>query len=443
MIITIDGYAGGGKSTVAKQLARALGYAYFDTGAMYRSLTWFLLNNKIDLENDALLEKALEEFHFYARQKRDGQIHFFVGSQEVTEEIRKPKITELVSPLSARPLIRKKLLPLQRDFASGNHVVFEGRDMGSVVFPGADVKFFLTADIAVRAHRRLKELQEKFPEKAKSFSLPEVQKEIEERDLRDEKRKTSPLVCPKDAIVVDTSHLSIDEVTALLLSHIKTKRAHQFPKMKPFYRCVLFLAHLVFRILYRYRVYGLEHFNPGGALLAANHVSNYDPIAISIGCPEEVQFVAKESLFSRSFFRYVLSQLNAHPISGSASDKATFRKILDLLKSGKKVLVFPEGSRSFTEEIGAILPGIGLFSFLTKSAIIPVYVHGTHPVWNRARKLPKPFGKVVCVFGSPILPFAYSGMHKKEAIQELSERLFLSLKELQTWVLKGCIGTPP
>ena len=139
----------------------------------------------------------------------------------------------------------------------------------------------------------------------------------------------------------------------------------------------------------------------------------------------------------------MISHLNAHPISGRSSDKATFRQILELLKQGKKVLVFPEGVRAFSEEIGEIMPGIGLFSYLTKSAIIPVYVQGTYSIWNRSRKLPKLFGKVICVFGSPILPYAFSGMQKKEAIKEVSERLFLSLKELQDWAAKGCMGNPP
>jgi cytidylate kinase len=443
MIITLDGYAGGGKSTVAKKLAATLGFAYFDTGAMYRSLTWFLLDKSVDLEDDLAIEQALEGFHFYARQERDGQMHFFVGSQEVTEKIREPKITEKVSPLSAKEFLRKKLLPLQRDFASGNNVVFEGRDMGTVVFPGADVKFFLTAEVKVRAERRLQELKQKFPERAKSFSLETIQKEIEERDARDSTRKASPLQCPKDAIVIDTSQLTIDEVTEKLLRHVRERKILQFPEMKLFYQSVLGFFRMLFKVFYRYRVYGLEHFHPGSALLAANHVSFYDPIAISIGCPEEVQFVAKESLFSIPLFGTLISHLNAHPISGRSSDKATFRQILELLKQGKKVLVFPEGVRSFSEEIGELMPGIGLFSYLTRSAIIPVYVHGTYSVWNRSRKFPKLFGKVICVFGEPILPFAFSGMNKKEAIQETSERLFLSLKELQSWVIKGCKGNPP
>jgi cytidylate kinase len=443
MIITLDGHAGGGKSTVAKKLAAALGFAYFDTGALYRSLTWFLLHKGVDVNSDVDIEKALQEFRFYTRQTRDGQVHFFVGDQEVTKEIRCPEITEKVSPLSAKAFLRKKLLPLQRDFASGNHVVFEGRDMGSVVFPGADVKFFLTADLAVRAKRRLEEWKEKFPEKKESFSLENIQKEIEERDRRDSEREASPLKCPEDAILIDTSHLSIEKVTEILLFHVQKKRLEQFPKMKLFYRFILFLCRCWFKIFYRYRVFGLEHFQPGSALLAGNHVSFYDPIAVSIGCPEEIQFVAKESLFSIPLFGSLISRLNAHPISGKASDKATFRQILDLLKQGKKVLVFPEGSRSHSDTIGEILPGIGLFSFLTKSAILPVYVEGTFEVWNASRKLPKLFGKITCVFGSPILPFSFSGMQKKQAIAEMSERLLFSLKQLEDWVSKGCQGNPP
>lgn len=204
-VITIDGPAGTGKSTVAKGLAKALGFTYFDTGALYRAITWKVLQDRISIEDLDQLETLLKNFSFHIKDGR-----YFVGDQDVTDEIRSKEVTAFVSEVSALSRVRVALKPIQTDVATEADSVFEGRDLGTVVFPEADVKFFLTARAEVRADRRYKELVGRFPKQ--EFSYEKILKEIQKRDQYDSSRKVAPLKQADDAILVDTSDLTIDEV---------------------------------------------------------------------------------------------------------------------------------------------------------------------------------------------------------------------------------------
>lgn len=216
MIITIDGAVGTGKSTVAKRLAEQLGYIYFDTGAMYRAVAYGIKNQGIDIENEKALVDFIENFHFGIRVRR-GVRHYYVGDEDVTDKIRSQSVTAIVSQISAKQAVRDKLVVMQRKMAEGVNAVFEGRDMGTVVFPDANLKIFLTGNPEVRATRRLKELQSSRPEECKDLTLEQLIKQIEERDRYDSTRELSPLRKAEDAFEVDTSGLSIDEVVFQIL----------------------------------------------------------------------------------------------------------------------------------------------------------------------------------------------------------------------------------
>lgn len=209
MIIAIDGPSGAGKGTVAKRLAAALGFAYFDTGAMYRAFAYATLKAGVDLEDSQALEAFLQSFDY---RVSDGR--YFVGSEEVTSHLRTPDVTKRSSVVATIPQVRHAMVKVQRTFAHGN-AVFEGRDIGTVVFPDADVKFFLTASPEERARRRFLQWEEK-------VSQGEVLRQQEERDRQDETRAHSPLRPAPDAQVVDTTHLSIEEVVEALLGMIES-----------------------------------------------------------------------------------------------------------------------------------------------------------------------------------------------------------------------------
>lgn len=216
MIITIDGPVATGKSTIAKKLAEELGYIYFDTGAMYRACTWQALKNNCDFNDPLALEQMLNDFHFEIKVIR-GEKHYFANKEDVTQAIRGREVTSRVSELSAHPAVREKLVALQRQFAVGVNAVFEGRDMGSVVFPNANLKIFLTARPEVRAKRRYDELKAKFPLESETLTLDQALENINKRDHYDSTRSASPLKQADDAFLVDTSDLSIAEVVMKIL----------------------------------------------------------------------------------------------------------------------------------------------------------------------------------------------------------------------------------
>ncbi|OGN62966.1 MAG: cytidylate kinase [Chlamydiae bacterium RIFCSPHIGHO2_12_FULL_49_32] len=217
MIIAIDGPSGTGKTTVARKVAQRLNFAYFDTGATYRAITWFFLQRKTPLEEEKQIKKALEGFEFSF--KAVGQERrYFVGPEDVTTAIRTPLVTRFVSQVSALRPVREVVWKRQRDAAKGQDAVFEGRDMGTVVFPDADLKIFLTARPEVRAQRRLKEL-----EGDKSVSEEQHRHMLEElmqRDRLDSTRKLAPLKQARDAHLIDTSDCTVDEVVEMILNMV-------------------------------------------------------------------------------------------------------------------------------------------------------------------------------------------------------------------------------
>lgn len=220
IVITIDGPSGTGKTTVAKLVADGLGFSYFDTGAMYRALTWSMLRHKIPLADDRLVQQSLDEFDFRILDA-GGKKRYFVGSVDVTEVIRTPEVTQAVSAVAALRLVRDNLLSLQHKFAAEQNAVFEGRDLGTVVFPQAQFKVFLTADARVRAQRRLEEMLARDRKAADGLTHESVLQALMQRDTQDSEREIAPLRCPLGAFVVDTTELSIEDVVALIVNEYK------------------------------------------------------------------------------------------------------------------------------------------------------------------------------------------------------------------------------
>lgn len=223
MIITIDGPIATGKSTIAKKLASAIGYIYFDTGAMYRAFTYSLLKNKINLDNPGELGQFLSDFQFDIKVRR-GEKRYFVGEEDVTDAIRQDSVTSQVSRVSANVQVREKMVQLQRELAQGVNAVFEGRDMGTVVFPEAQIKVFLVGRDDVRAKRRFDEMKAKYPEESKDLTLEKCLEDLKARDDYDSKRDISPLRKAPDALELDTSDLSLDEIVYKILEFKDTRK---------------------------------------------------------------------------------------------------------------------------------------------------------------------------------------------------------------------------
>ena len=216
MIIAIDGPAATGKSTSAKLVSQKLGFTYLDTGAMYRCVTLLVLRNNVEINNQDHLASLLKNFQLDI--KKNGKDHLFLlEGEKVSKDIRSSDVTDNVSAVSALPVVRKKLVSIQRKIADNQDSVVEGRDIGTVVFPNADVKFFIVADTLVRAKRRqldLKRLGEK-------KTIDSLIKEIRDRDNYDSQRKISPLTKSIDAIEVNTTNTTIDEQVNFMVNKVK------------------------------------------------------------------------------------------------------------------------------------------------------------------------------------------------------------------------------
>ena len=219
IIITIDGWSSCGKSTLAKQLAKALHYVYVDSGAMYRAITFYFLRNNVDWKNEKAVKDDLAdiELHF-ATNEATGQTEIYMNDENVEYLIRDLIIAEKVSEVAAIKEVRVFAVAQQRKMGEKKGIVMDGRDIGTVVFPRAELKIFMTADNAVRVERRFRELYAKNP----NITIEEVKNNLEMRDYIDSHREVSPLRQAEDAVVLDNSNLTIDEQLQKALSWVKS-----------------------------------------------------------------------------------------------------------------------------------------------------------------------------------------------------------------------------
>jgi cytidylate kinase len=207
IVIAIDGYSACGKSTTAKEVAKILGYRYIDSGAMYRAVTLYFLQQHVSLTNPKEIAKALQQISISFKVNAKGITETFLNGLSVEKDIRRMKVSENVSPVSAIKEVREAMVAQQRKLGREKGIVMDGRDIGTVVFPNAELKFFMTADMLVRAFRRQKELLAL----DRLVDLDEVIENIQKRDQIDTTRTESPLRQADDAIVIDTTHITIDE----------------------------------------------------------------------------------------------------------------------------------------------------------------------------------------------------------------------------------------
>lgn len=209
-VIAIDGPGGSGKSTVARQLAKKLDYDYLDTGAMYRAVTWLAIKKNIDVNDKEKLTDLADSIDISFNKKK-----VFINEKDVTDLIRSPVIDKNVSYVARIKGVRERMLILQREIARKGGIVVDGRDIGSKVLPGADIKVYLTASLEERAHRRYNDIKKK-----DNISLEDVRNELEKRDRIDKNRDISPLMKTDDASYIDTTDLSIKEVVSKIINLI-------------------------------------------------------------------------------------------------------------------------------------------------------------------------------------------------------------------------------
>jgi len=431
LAIAIDGPAAAGKSTTARAVARRLGLLYVDSGAMYRALALKLLRENRASDEDAALERALADIlprtTIDLATRAAGETAVVLDGEDVTSALRDERVGHLASLIAPLRAVRTYLVERQRELARDRGVVMEGRDIGTVVLPAAAVKIYLDADLATRADRRQRELA------ARGEPPPppeEIRALIAERDRRDVEREESPLRTAPDAIVVDTSRLTIEEQVERVIAVARARtgaRPGQLragaevpaaraggasaslpdPPLAPapartgFYAFAWSTARLLGRLLFGLNVHGTEHLPiRGGFILAANHVSFIDPPVLGCSSPRRLAYLAKRELFEPPVLRQLIRSLGAFPIHRQTLDRQALDTAKNVVSKGFGLLLFPEGTRIRTGELGQGRPGVSLLAAEAQVPIIPVYIGGTLRLGQAfLRRTP-----IFVRFGEPLAP---------------------------------------
>ncbi len=381
--ISIDGPSGSGKTTTARLVAKELGLRHVDTGAMYRAVTLVAIERGVDLGDAERLGALAGELEIFVEQDARGDPRVRIGGRDVTDAVRSPEVTGAVSAVSAHRPVRAAMVRRQRELAERGGVILEGRDIGSVVLPWADVKIYLDASVRVRAERRHAELSRA----GVTASIDDVARDLERRDSLDASRAESPLVRPVGAWLVDTSNATIEGEVAKVASLARETAAERAallartsPKqrMRLAYHAVILFVRSVYIVLFGLRWKSLLKTEPTqNYLFASNHISYFDPPAVSITLPREVHFVAKDTLFKIWWLGPVIRFLNAFPIKRGVFDREAMATALSLLESRQSVLIFPEGGRIAGGELGSARSGVGYLAIRSGIPVVPVYLEGT------------------------------------------------------------------
>lgn len=367
--IAIDGPGGAGKSSLAKAVAKELKIIYVDTGALYRTIGYYMLNHGIDPTDEAAVSGELGKFKLELTYV-DGEQVILLDGENVKDVIRTPEISMAASNVSAIKSVRDFLLDTQRDIAKQHSVIMDGRDIGTVILPKAEVKIFLTASPEARAKRRYEELKAK----GKEVSYDQVYAEMVERDTNDSTRDIAPCIPAKDAIRLDNSGMTPEETVAAVIDIIK--KAQKGQKTTFYMRAHAILAPVI-RFFTGVKSHGVENIpKEGGFLLCANHIAVRDVILIGVTCPRQIKFVAKKELFSVPILKTVITAMGAVKLDRGGNDVAAMRKSVELAENGDIVSIFPQGHRypAVDPSKTPIKNGAGMIAYRAGCDVIPVFI---------------------------------------------------------------------
>jgi cytidylate kinase len=424
-VIAIDGPAGAGKSTVAHLVADRLGLGYVDTGATYRVVALRALERSVPLDDaNALAALATETLNRCTLV--DGGTLVCDG-REVGDEIRTPEVSEAASIVAAHPEVRNVLVAHQRRLVPLAGAVVEGRDIGTVVWPEADLKVYLDANSQVRAERR----------GAQQGVGAALDVELHERDLRDATRAVSAMRPAPDAVVVDTSSAAPDVVADEILGLLKPR------KRSPLYVVVRFLLAVLLRTAFRLEVTGAENIpKHGGVIVAPNHRSLIDHPVIGAITRRQVWFMGKEELFRNALAGKILRNMGAFPVKRGRPDRTSLQFCLDLLDKGEVVGIYPEGTRRPDARFDEVEDGFAYIGLKSGAPIVPVAMSGTEAVLPHGRKFPR-FVKIRVHVGEPFrLGERHAGLLPRARIREASAEAHRRLNAVMN-VLEPQTGEDP
>ena len=417
--IAIDGPGGAGKSSVAKAVAKELGIIYVDTGALYRNIGLYMLERGIDPKDSDGVTSALGDFTLELKFT-DGKQVILLNGEDKGDAIRTPEVSMAASAVSAIPAVREYLLNMQRDTAKRNSVIMDGRDIGTVILPNAEVKIFLTASPEARAKRRHAEL---IARGNSEVTYEQVYTEMVERDKNDSTRAVAPCVQAEDAILLDNSDLTAAETCDAVLKIVKKKskaKRNLYSILKP-------IVAPVYRLVMRVKVYGTENVpKDGGLILCANHIGAIDVISIGAVCPRQLTFVAKKELFSVPVLGALVKGLGAIKVDRGAGDVGAIKASVAAAEAGKVLSIFPQGHRypGVDPAKTPIHHGAGLIAYHSGCDVIPVCIKLKGGRYGFLKKTEVIFGEVI---KNSELGFTEGGTKEYKAA---TEKIFAAVTEL-------------
>lgn len=449
-VIAIDGPAASGKTTVARAVAGKLGASVFDTGALYRAVTFASIQRGIAPPDGAALAELTRSLSIEVTEA--GRV--LVDGTDVSADLRTPEVDRRVSEVSAHPAVRDALLPVQRTIASGRPVVMVGRDMATVVVPEAGLKVYLDASVEERARRRFADMQAA----GSDITYDQVRREIERRDRFDASRAASPLAQHKEALVVQTDALSAEEVAETIVQTyragqkpeppelvqapftIKTKpeyfaaSARRRPRGKLAYWAIWPWLHRVAHITQE----GVSNIPPFGPLLyVSNHLHNLDPGIEFYAFTRPLNFMGKQELFETPIVRQISEASGGFPVDRGKFDREALRQAEERLEKGLAVGIYAEGTRSVTGALTEAKAGVGLLALKTGAPVLPVALTGSERLpfngakGDTARVHEQDEGRpgVHIVYGEPFyLPRMVDG--KKISATEATDIIMLEIARL-------------
>lgn len=446
--VALDGPSGAGKSTIAKAVAKKLEYVYVDTGALYRTIAYCVISNGIDPKDEGAVVECLGKIDVRLEYVGGAQ-HVMLGGEDVSDKIRTPEISMGASTVSAIPKVREFLFDLQKDIAKHNNIIMDGRDIGTVVLPDAQVKIFLTASAQERANRRFKELQEK----GDPSTYEQVLEDIRQRDYNDTHRDIAPLKKADDAIEVDSTKMSLDEVIDTIVKIIKdktggndggegrtsTRSTRELMPVRPitkkkkltfiklfFYNLLRYITIFVYHCYYNIKWEGKENVpKDGGNIFASNHRSYQDPVFTALGARVPISYMAKEELFHKNvFFTGLIKLFGAFPVVRGKGDMQVIDTSIEKLEKGRNLEIFPEGTRSKDGKVGKGKTGVALIAAVAQTKVIPVGIN------FEGEKL-RFRSKVVVRYGKPIIPseIGVTGTTAKD-LKKIKNEIMDSITEL-------------
>lgn len=386
--IAIDGPGGAGKSSLAKAVAARLGIIYVDTGALYRTIGYYMVKNGVDPKDAPSVMSRLGEFTLELSFS-DGKQVVLLNGEDVGDRIRTPEISMAASAVSAIPEVRSFLLETQRSLAKRNSVIMDGRDIGTVILPDAEVKIFLTASPEARAKRRYDELIAK----GADVTYENVYNEMVERDKNDSTRATAPCVAADDAIILDNSKLTSEGTVEAVLKIIKKKEK----KRNGYMKLHLVLAPII-RFFLRVHAHGTENIpKDGGVIICSNHIAIRDVFVIAVSSKRQVKFIAKKELFKVPLLGRVIRALGAVPLNRKGADLSAIKTSISLVEGGDLISIFPQGHRNpgVEPKNTEVKNGAALIAYHSGADILPAFISVKKHKYGLFKRVDLYFGSII------------------------------------------------